>query len=875
MNETTGNNNDIENDKVNHSNPPFSKRVEFDLESKTKQTNSNEDLNKTANATQSEQEDKNNESRNSLTTPVQSKSGNVTANSGPLDTEKSLGFNIPTESVSYNGKSDRTGLFSASQISANALKEAEILSKIQVVVEEPAAKQIYWPTSKKQPTSMTSHSLIAEHKKSQKTKHKNTEAAKPTVEKCNGKYTEIPHLLDGFRMLNAAGVSEDPEQVYALDLSRKMLEYVIEDDMLMFVNLKSLDVSENSLPFARLGILPALKKLNFSCNGLKLLDLEVDGRFTKLEVLDLSFNMLNTAAIIVLATLPKLKELNLTCNKLRDLPAQILDMTHWRDSVIELILPAQVAALDFQNMPLHAEPKMFVSNEDPLRPQTAPIIKLNQTNEQSSLSKPQTAQSEDIQYDGIDDDLLTRMIGFNSLEVLVLENNLLGAEIDSKMWRVLSQLPSLRILNLKNNKIKSLRRLFAKGLTKKSSEELLSMNKSTIPKFAGFYKLTELNVAQNGIVDLDHLLSIICLTKLQRVYVEGNPVMINFIPKHIQMKKSRNSQLASRKQFDLFSYLEGHHQIKISDACYQLPVSSISNEYISVKLSDKLKKPIIRKGPRVFLHKGIPSFQRTLTNPHVVEEVKLTKSHQIKTRMQRRRYQFTEEDLKFIVQNGKIPSIESLMKYADELEMDLESKDNSLEPVKEEIVDDMNDNSFYSMAQSFRNESLNYDSGKADDTFLTSVHITGRILTEPGQENSEYDYVDDPIEPEKTTNFTYDESEPEVLAELPSTILESVRALRIALRNPGLYWRQTEPKGSVDRNVNYNSQSKPKQEVKIKGTPSKTDLDIVPLVRETINRGQAAIRKPADEFEEMEALMKTVNDKMTEIENNFGMNYRL
>ena len=74
-----------------------------------------------------------------------------------------------------------------------------------------------------------------------------------------------------------------------MNLSRCDLEYIIEADLPLFKNLQNLDVSENALPFAKLGSLPNLKKLNFACNGLKSLDLEVEERFLKLENLDLSF----------------------------------------------------------------------------------------------------------------------------------------------------------------------------------------------------------------------------------------------------------------------------------------------------------------------------------------------------------------------------------------------------------------------------------------------------------------------------------------------------------------------------------------------------------------------------------------------------------
>ncbi|KAL2917620.1 hypothetical protein HK105_202906 [Polyrhizophydium stewartii] len=92
--------------------------------------------------------------------------------------------------------------------------------------------------------------------------------------------------------------------------------------------------------------LPALRKLVLPCNGITSLDLEVDGRFRLLEFLDLSFNAVDHSAQIVLATLPSLKHLDLTSNNISSLAPAIETMDGWRDRVIELLLPGEVAALD-------------------------------------------------------------------------------------------------------------------------------------------------------------------------------------------------------------------------------------------------------------------------------------------------------------------------------------------------------------------------------------------------------------------------------------------------------------------------------------------------------------------------------------------------
>ena len=101
--------------------------------------------------------------------------------------------------------------------------------------------------------------------------------------KHNDKYYEIPKLLDGFRLLNSA-LSEDPDYVYSVDISRQDLKFVLEDDLKMFTRLETLKAGENKLTFSKLGAIPSLRKLVIPCNEILFLDLEVEGRFDYLEV---------------------------------------------------------------------------------------------------------------------------------------------------------------------------------------------------------------------------------------------------------------------------------------------------------------------------------------------------------------------------------------------------------------------------------------------------------------------------------------------------------------------------------------------------------------------------------------------------------------
>jgi Leucine-rich repeat (LRR) protein len=201
----------------------------------------------------------------------------------------------------------------------------------------------------------------------------------------------------------------------------------------MFKNLHTLDVSENALPFAKLGSITNLRRLNFSCNGLKSLDLEVEDRFTHLETLDLSYNHIDRAAIIVLATLPNLKYLDLTSNKIQFIAPEIQDMEHWKDHVITLILPFQVAALGLHvNEPASTNTtssKAAIASEGlaPPHSASAKAATLNQLISQQLIDENMLYQANSM--------------GFQNLECLILEKNPLGAADPKNIWTILAKLP--------------------------------------------------------------------------------------------------------------------------------------------------------------------------------------------------------------------------------------------------------------------------------------------------------------------------------------------------------------------------------------------------------------------------------------------------
>ena len=128
--------------------------------------------------------------------------------------------------------------------------------------------------------------------------------------------------------MNKAAAS-DPRQVYKVDLSSQNLNKVISEDLALFEQLHTLDISENKLSLIQLGYLPVLRELAIASN--KMTDLESDVAFglPLLEILDISFNSLTQESIATLAALPNLRLLNLSNNHLSELPHVLANMHAW------------------------------------------------------------------------------------------------------------------------------------------------------------------------------------------------------------------------------------------------------------------------------------------------------------------------------------------------------------------------------------------------------------------------------------------------------------------------------------------------------------------------------------------------------------------
>ena len=112
---------------------------------------------------------------------------------------------------------------------------------------------------------------------------------------------------------------EFPDEARRADLSSSAIGAAATEDLPYFSNLAYLDLGINAAPLEPLGALPALRELRMHCNRLRTLEAPLAG-FEALEVLGLSYNALEPAAVAALGLLPRLRELDLSRNELEGVP---------------------------------------------------------------------------------------------------------------------------------------------------------------------------------------------------------------------------------------------------------------------------------------------------------------------------------------------------------------------------------------------------------------------------------------------------------------------------------------------------------------------------------------------------------------------------
>ena len=225
--------------------------------------------------------------------------------------------------------------------------------------------------------------------------------------------------------------------------------------------------------------------------------------------------------------------------------------------------------------------------------------------------------------------------------------------------------------------------------------------------------------------------------------------------------------------FDIFNHFQLQYDITIADDCYIAPFQA---KKLVTLLSRKPPSPSRRSNPS-YIKKSVKVSSESMQNPKLVGDL-IFSFGSLKHRHDKRHYQFSDKDVEEIVKTGRIPSIKSLMALASRMEEDASAPKNAVlqNPSSDSLEDEEDQTQTIQEienAQSPKQEgSLIYDPSMVDQTFLTGIHITQL----PNQQ--EFDLND-----ELSSNYD---------TQLPRTILGSVRALRVALKNPGVLRRAAE-----------------------------------------------------------------------------------
>ncbi|KAI8920314.1 hypothetical protein DFJ77DRAFT_237701 [Powellomyces hirtus] len=505
--------------------------------------------------------------------------------------------------------------------------------------------------------------------------------------------------------------------------------------------------------------------------------------------------------------------------------------------------------------------------------------------------------------------------GFRRLEVLVLDNNRINT---LEAFQVLGALPSLRSLNLSRNRIKSLSFLSAQPSgpadAERSSPAPAANDASSRSgqKFDGFYFLQELDLTFNQIGTPEDLLGIVWLPVLERVALEGNPIMQKGAHK---MPVRENGDVLGYIDFDPLVLLPSQYKISITDAIYNtiktaaLPATAFTQRatagapaitapttvaphrrhqttYYTTTAASKFLSHVHRKNAPPTISAGHIVASHTVDDP--CDARGFTNAGE--KRRTRRAYTFTDEDLKEIVRRGYIPDVEELMQFAEEREREKWGEDNEVDG------DDGSDESGSNAGDGARwahtpeenaGNQLQYDPNARDSTFITGVHITGGLDAAESTPSSPppQSYISTP--PRTPSPFTETPEEDDTTP-LPRGLPASLRALRHALSNPLSSWTPI-PKAYTHHTV----ASTRKARLEERGPRGKR-LESVPMRKHMLNGGEAMpawsnhgpahlprlknthapagkpIRINNDEFAQMNQMMRGVNERIQIVEENLA-----
>ncbi|ORX42472.1 L domain-like protein [Piromyces finnis] len=515
------------------------------------------------------------------------------------------------------------------------------------------------------------------------------------------KYMEISHLLDGYFMLNCSD-KDSPENVFSLHIEDRNLEYVMEQDTVLFTNVEVIHAAENKLQMHYFKNFPKLKTLNLQCNGITRLEsIEIIYNFHNLQYLDLSFNRISSSSLIVLSLLPNLVYLNIGYNELNVLP---MNSDPDLSLIIQKIMDnygkvgTEIAKQDLKNI---KDKRNNIKKKESLDSNDEYIKEYNYALRVYAQMKRGNETIVEVKMSN----------GFKLLQILILENNNLE---NQEYLILLSKLPELHTLNINKNKFRSFICFYPSTSDTSKSNESSRVNTAYGmlggKKYDGFKKLEELSFTFNCIDNLEALMGIIWLPKLKRVYLEGNPVM-----RKCRYKPIRKQQ--DEIWFDPIKILPSIYMISICDPIYLkeaediLPTPSNTNSNFNITLLYNSKQK--KKFNIAFTHKVKNDI---LDDPNLRRTV-------------RREFKYTDNEIKNIVRNGHLPSLKDIKEMIKKRQ-----NINEIDPYavvakslmsieKENQISNINNNSTKINKKDDNKNNITYIDVNNNKTFLTDVNI--------------------------------------------------------------------------------------------------------------------------------------------------------
>ncbi|XP_058042039.1 X-ray radiation resistance-associated protein 1 [Ahaetulla prasina] len=134
-------------------------------------------------------------------------------------------------------------------------------------------------------------------------------------------------VLNGAQLIKLHHV-QTPSDLCSVNISHQNFALARESDFMQFDSVAYINATENLLTLQTFRSFPGLRELELSLNGLRNLKVRT-GDFPHLEILDLSYNNLSPEDVQSLGILPRLKALHLTANGLSSLPLNLAAPESW------------------------------------------------------------------------------------------------------------------------------------------------------------------------------------------------------------------------------------------------------------------------------------------------------------------------------------------------------------------------------------------------------------------------------------------------------------------------------------------------------------------------------------------------------------------